>query len=164
MSIAAQITQKHKDGGTTEQRAGRKNLSVDGQEVKPEIDLHRVHDGIDWSSTCNVESGGDLVKVTIQYFDGCPHWRLADRRVQHVLGALSRADVTVEYQLIETPEAAERAGFRGSPTILVDGRDPFVSGNEPIGLSCRVYHTEAGAQGAPTEAQLRRIIARDLGS
>ena len=104
------------------------------------------------------------MKVTIQYFDGCPHWRLADRRVQRVLGALSRADVTVEYQLIETPEAAERAGFRGSPTILVDGRDPFVSGNEPIGLSCRVYRTEAGAQGAPTEAQLRRIIARDLGS
>jgi hypothetical protein len=111
-----------------------------------------------------VESGEDLVKITIQYFDGCPHWKLADQRVQQVLQALPKADVELNYQLIETPEDAERAGFRGSPTILVDGRDPFVSGYEPIGLSCRVYRTEAGPQGAPTEAQLRKVFAGELGS
>ena len=33
------------------------------------------------------------------------------------------AEVTCD--LISTPEQAERAGFRGSPTILVNGRDPF---------------------------------------
>jgi hypothetical protein len=102
------------------------------------------------------------MKITIQYFDGCPHWKLADERVHRVLGGLSRADVKLEYQLIDSPEAAEQAGFRGSPTILIDGRDPFATGDEPVGMSCRVYRTDDGAQGAPTEAQLRRLLARDL--
>ncbi len=102
------------------------------------------------------------MKITIQYFDGCPHWQLADERVQRVLHSLSRDDVELDYQLINSPEAAQRAGFRGSPTILVDGRDPFPTGSEPIGLTCRVYQTEVGSQGAPTEAQLRRVFGRDL--
>ena len=64
------------------------------------------------------------MKVTIQYFDGCPHWKLADKRVRRVLEGASTDDVTLEYELIDSPERAERVGFHGSPTILVDGRDP----------------------------------------
>lgn len=98
-------------------------------------------------------------KITIQYFDGCPHWKLADQRVQHVLHNLSRSDVELEYQLVDTPQAVEQARFRGSPTILIDGRDPFARQGQPFGLSCRVYVTEDGAQGAPTEAQLEKLLA-----
>jgi hypothetical protein len=47
--------------------------------------------------------------------------------------------VKLEYQLIDSPQTAERVGFHGSPTILIDGRDPFVTGAEPIGMTCRVY-------------------------
>lgn len=65
------------------------------------------------------------MKITIQYFDGCPHWKLADERVRHVLRGLPRRDVKLEYELIDSPEAAARARFRGSPTILIDGQDPF---------------------------------------
>ena len=100
------------------------------------------------------------MKITIQYFDGCPHWRQADERVRNVLRRLSRDDVSLDYELIDSPEVAERVGFRGSPSILFDGRDPFVTGDEPIGMSCRVYRTEEGAQGAPTE----REIAAALGA
>lgn len=102
------------------------------------------------------------VKITVQYFDGCPHWKLADERIRTVLRDLSRADVKLDYQLIDSPEEAERVGFRGSPTILIDGRDPLATGKEPVGLTCRVYRTEEGIQGAPTEAQLRTLLARDL--
>ena len=98
------------------------------------------------------------MKVTIQYFDGCPHWKLADERVRSVLEGVSTDDVTLEYELIDSPEKAERVGFHGSPTILVDGRDPFVTGQEPIGLTCRVFRTEAGTEGAPTEAELRKVL------
>jgi len=66
--------------------------------------------------------------------------------------------VTLEYQRIDSPETAERIGFHGSPTILVDGRDPFASGAEPVGMTCRVFRTEEGAQGAPTEAQLHSLL------
>ena len=98
------------------------------------------------------------MKITIQYFDGCPHWKLADRRLTDVLQGLDGDKFTLEYQLIESPEMAERLRFRGSPTILIDGRDPFATGAEPIGMSCRVFRTEQGVQGAPTEEQLREVL------
>lgn len=102
------------------------------------------------------------MKVTIQYFDGCPHWKLADERVRSVLRELSRADVNLDYQLIDSPEVAEQVGFRGSPTVLVDGRDPFATGTEPVGMTCRVYRTENGAEGAPSSEQLRTLLGREL--
>lgn len=93
--------------------------------------------------------------VTLLYFEGCPNWEAADAR----LAALSAdSDIVVERRLVETPEEAEAAGFRGSPTILVDGRDPFATGDEPVGLACRIYQTPEGPRGAPTEAQLRAVL------
>jgi hypothetical protein len=101
-----------------------------------------------------------IVNITIQYFDGCPHWTLADQRVQSVLRRLDMRDVKIAHQLIDTPEKAERARFRGSPTILFNGQDPFARQDQPFGLSCRVYETEEGPQGAPTEGQLQSLLER----
>lgn len=97
------------------------------------------------------------MKITIQYFDGCPNWKIADERVKNVIRA-SSAHVDLDYQLIDSPETAERLGFHGSPTILIDGRDLFATGEEPVGLSCRTYRTEVGIQGAPTEQQIRLAL------
>jgi len=102
------------------------------------------------------------MKVTIQYSEGCPHWKLADERVRKILRGLSPDDVMLEYQLIDSPETAERVRFHGSPTILIDGRDPFATGTEPVGMTCLVFRTEDGVQGAPTEAELHMLIARRL--
>ena len=102
----------------------------------------------------------DALRVTIQYFEGCPHWRVADERVRKVLAGLSRSDVQIEHQLIESEDEAERVGFHGSPTILLDGRDPFATGNEQVGLACRVYPTEEGSRGAPSESRLRAVLTR----
>ena len=99
------------------------------------------------------------MNITIQYFEGCPHWRLADERIRKVLKTMQRNDFNVDYQLIDSPETAERVGFHGSPTILIDGSDPFVTGHELVGMTCRVYHTERGSEGAPSEAQLRAAIS-----
>lgn len=93
--------------------------------------------------------------VTLLYFDGCPNWTVADARLAALADQL---DLTVERRLVETPEAAQAAGFRGSPTILVDGRDPFATGDEPAGLACRIYQTPQGPQGAPTAEQLRAAL------
>lgn len=94
--------------------------------------------------------------VTVLYFDGCPNWRTADARLAALAEELG---FRVVHRRVETPEEAERVGLRGSPTILVDGRDPFVSGEEPAGLVCRVYATPAGLAGAPTTEQLRAALA-----
>ncbi len=94
------------------------------------------------------------MNITIQYFDGCPNWRLADERLREALREAGADGAKITYQKIETPEQAEEAGFRGSPSILVDGRDPFADKDAPVGLSCRVYQTETGPDGAPSLAQL----------
>lgn len=94
--------------------------------------------------------------ITLQYFDGCPNWMIADERLQ--LLARERPDIVLGYQLIDTVDAAEHAGFHGSPTILVNGVDAFGDASAPVGLACRIYMTEAGPAGAPSLTQLREAL------
>ncbi|WP_338748012.1 thioredoxin family protein [Janibacter alittae] len=96
--------------------------------------------------------------VTLQYFQGCPNWEVADARLAAI--AAERSDVTVTRQLVESVEEAQRLGFHGSPSILVDGEDPFAAPDTAVGLSCRVYRTPEGPSGVPTLAQLRAVIAQ----
>ena len=97
--------------------------------------------------------------LVIRYFDGCPNWKVARKRLDQALRATDRGTHTVELELVQTEEDADRLSFRGSPTILIDGRDPFSPEDAPVGLSCRVYLTEDGLEGAPSVAQLRRVLA-----
>ncbi len=94
------------------------------------------------------------MNLTVQYFDGCPNWRLADERLRTALRDAGADGSEITYQKIENPEQAAKARFRGSPTILVDGRDPFADEDAPIGLSCRIYQTDGGPDGAPSLTQL----------
>ncbi len=90
--------------------------------------------------------------VTLLYFEGCPSWQLADDRLRELAVEL---DLTFTREQVETPAAAERWGFRGSPTILVYGEDVLAAGDEPVGLLCRIYQTPEGPAGSPTVDQLR---------
>jgi len=94
--------------------------------------------------------------VTLLYFDDCPNWRQAAEHLD-VLAA-ENADLTVSQQLVETDEEAQRVGFRGSPSIVIDGIDAFAPGDAPVGLSCRVYLTPDGPAGSPTLDQLRDAV------
>jgi hypothetical protein len=91
--------------------------------------------------------------ITLLYFDDCPNWKIADQRLATI--AADHADVIVRHHRVETAEEAERLGFHGSPSILVDGVDAFAEPNAGVGLSCRVYRTPDGLAGAPTLEQLR---------
>jgi hypothetical protein len=95
------------------------------------------------------------VQVTLLYFDGCPNWETTYRQLEALATEL---EFGLDRRRVDTPEEAERSAFRGSPTVLVDGRDPFATGDEPVGLACRVYVTDAGLAGAPTEQQLRAAL------
>lgn len=96
-----------------------------------------------------------MADVTLLYFDGCPSWRTADARLRSLAGELGFA---LHHRKVETPEAAEQLSFRGSPTILVDGSDPFARGDEPVGFACRIYRTPEGRAGSPTAEQLRDVL------
>jgi len=108
---------------------------------------HRVH---------GVHAGDIMgnVDITLMYFDGCPGWQVAEVNLRSAVAALGRPDVSVRRRPIETVEEAERAGFIGSPTVLLDGRDPFAEPGRQPGLSCRLYVTEQGTANAPSVEQL----------
>jgi hypothetical protein len=98
------------------------------------------------------------VKVTLLYSDGCPNWTVADGRLRAALDQTGNPDVDVTYRKVSTPRETESVEFRGSPTILPNGRDPFLNREAPVGLSCRVYRPEAGLTGAPTVEQLVQVL------
>jgi len=94
------------------------------------------------------------MEITLQYFDDCPNWRVADRRLREALIGLGRPEQPIRYQRVEDPEEAEHVSFGGSPTILVDGVDPYADPAGPAGYACRVYDGDA----APTVTQLRQAL------
>ncbi|MCZ2825234.1 MULTISPECIES: thioredoxin family protein [unclassified Modestobacter] len=96
--------------------------------------------------------------VALLYFDGCPNWTVADARLRDALAEIGCGEVQVEHRVVSTPEEAEAAEFRGSPTVLVNGQDPFLDRDSPVGLSCRVYRTADGLAGSPTVRQLIGVL------
>ncbi|WP_282004789.1 DF family (seleno)protein [Propioniciclava sinopodophylli] len=93
------------------------------------------------------------MNVTLLYFEECPNWKVADQRLSEI--ASERPDVVVTHHRVETVEEAERLGFHGSPSILLDGVDVFAEPGASVGLSCRIYRTADGSSGAPTMEMLR---------
>ena len=68
--------------------------------------------------------------VTVLAVPDCPNVMLLEERLAQVLQG--RRDVTVSRQVIPDQGEAARRGMHGSPTILVDGVDPFACrGSQP---------------------------------
>jgi hypothetical protein len=66
----------------------------------------------------------------------------------------------VEVTQVETDLEAERERFVGSPTVRVDGRDVQAPGDQPIGLTCRVYRRRDGrVSPIPDPADVRDALA-----
>ncbi len=96
--------------------------------------------------------------VTLRYFDGCPHWRFTYDLLRAALRKADMADVEPVLEQVETEEDAQRLRFIGSPTILIDGRDPFAEPQASYGLTCRLYRTPEGLAGSPTPEQFRAAL------
>lgn len=96
------------------------------------------------------------MEVTLLYVDGCPNWETTDRRLRALA---DEYDLRISYREVQSADDADELGFRGSPTVLIDGRDPFAAGHVRTGLSCRIYPTPEGPAGSPTLDQLRAALA-----
>lgn len=101
---------------------------------------------------------GTTMRITLRYFDGCPNWRIAEERLRAALDEVGTGDAVIALERVQSHEEAVRLGFRGSPTVLIDGRDPFADEGADVGLACRVYRTPEGTQGAPTRDQLTAAL------
>ena len=98
------------------------------------------------------ERMGDM-RVQLLYFDGCPHWAMLAERLREALDLLDEPS-TIEHLKVDSQREAERLRFAGSPSILLNGTDPFTPPTSTVGLSCRVYPTPGGPSGSPTLEQL----------
>lgn len=97
-----------------------------------------------------------MSRVTLRYFDGCPNWRTTEADLRRL--AEQGFVIDVELQRVETHEQAVQLGFTGSPTILVDGIDPFAVPSSSAGLACRVYPSPDGLCGSPMLDDLRAAL------
>lgn len=97
--------------------------------------------------------------ITVLHVADCPNLSVARDRV---IEAAERAGVgvRVEERLVHGPSDAAELGFTGSPTILVDGVDPFADADLVPSLACRLYGTDEGVQGAPSVEALVRVLQR----
>jgi hypothetical protein len=88
----------------------------------------------------------------------CPNVAVLAARLAEVLDG--QADVEVEQFVVADQDVAIAVGMTGSPTLLVDGLDPFAEAGAVPSVSCRLYVEESGAvAGAPSTAQLRAVLA-----
>jgi hypothetical protein len=96
----------------------------------------------------------DLVLLTVP---GCPNAAAFEERLAAALAGHPAAAVRRRV-VVDEREAAE-AGMHGSPTLLIDGSDPFAAPGQPPSLSCRLYRDASGRTGpVPSVEELRRAL------
>ena len=99
--------------------------------------------------------------LTVLAGPDCPNAPVLEHRLAAVLDG--RAGVSVSREAISTEGEAARWGMHGSPTLLIDGMDPFAEPGQPPSVSCRLYRTDDGhPSGAPSIDRLRQAIEQAL--
>ncbi|MER7178033.1 hypothetical protein ABT404_00800 [Streptomyces hyaluromycini] len=96
------------------------------------------------------------MRITVLTVPDCPNAPVIEERIARALDGRS-ADV----ELIEVAdqERAARLGMTGSPTVLINGVDPFAMPGTLASLSCRLYRGPDGrADGAPSVTDLREAL------
>jgi hypothetical protein len=95
--------------------------------------------------------------LTLLAVPDCPNAPVLEERLAAVLAG--RDGVSVSREVISSESEAARWGMHGSPTLLIDGTDPFAGRGQPASMSCRLYRDDDGrASGAPSVSQLRHAI------
>ena len=99
--------------------------------------------------------------IELLWWEGCPSWT---RTLEDLRAAVSNAGLdptAIVVREIHDDAQAEAEGFVGSPTIRVDGVDIQPPGDEPAGLTCRVYRRRDGAVSpTPDPDDLREALER----
>jgi Alkylmercury lyase len=101
------------------------------------------------------------MQLTVLAVPDCPNAPVLDKRLAAILDG--RAGVSVSHKVISDQDEAARWGMHGSPTLLIDGVDPFAEPGQPPSMSCRLYRDDkCQASGTPSASQLRQAIEQAL--
>ena len=97
------------------------------------------------------------MELTLLTVPDCPNAAGFAERLEAALSG--RPGVIVRRREVADQHEAEQAGMYGSPTLLINGVDPFATPGLAPGLSCRLYRDGAGRPaGMPTVEALRRAL------
>jgi hypothetical protein len=97
------------------------------------------------------------MELTVLAVPGCPNAPVLEQRLAEALAG--GPAVTVTRRVIADPDEAARWGMTGSPTLLVDGHDPFAVPGAGPAVACRMYASDGGRlEGAPSVEALRRVL------
>ena len=99
------------------------------------------------------------MRVELLFWEGCPSYAKAHAQLQALLIEAGLDPAGVIVREIETEADAELHRFVGSPTIRIDGVDVQPPGEEPTGLTCRVYRRRDGrVSPTPDPADVRDAL------
>jgi hypothetical protein len=97
------------------------------------------------------------MELTLLTVPACPNPAVFEERLAAALAG--RPGVVVHRRVIADEQAAAEAGMHGSPTLLVNGADPFAVPGQPPSLSCRLYRDAEGRLGpAPSVEALGQAL------
>jgi glutaredoxin len=85
-----------------------------------------------------------VLDLELLWWEGCPSTERALTELREALVDIGLGDAEIRTREIENDADAKQVGFRGSPTILIDGVDFAGAGENEIGLGCRVYRRRDG--------------------
>jgi hypothetical protein len=98
-----------------------------------------------------------MMELTLLTVPACPHAALFEERLAAALAG--HPDTVIHRRQVTDEQEAAEAGMHGSPTLLIDGVDPFAAPGQPPSLSCRLYRDATGhAGGAPPVDALRQVL------
>ena len=100
------------------------------------------------------------VKIDVLSVPDCPNHPIAVARIVQATVAAGVTDAEIVERVITNNTNAEALGMHGSPTILIDGCDPFDNAGTRPSMSCRLYRTAAGLEGSPSVAELIAEVTR----
>ncbi|PCG85010.1 hypothetical protein CIB93_15960 [Streptomyces sp. WZ.A104] len=98
------------------------------------------------------------MEIEVLVVPGCPNQKLVEERLRQALDDAGLPVTTFTTRVISDQGEAERSGFTGSPTILIDGRDPFAEPGASPSVACRIYRTPGGLAGAPEVNQIQQAL------
>jgi len=105
------------------------------------------------------------MRIELLFIEGCPNLHLARSNLHAALARAGLSHVPVEERVVPWDGDWAPREMNGSPTILIDGVDPFAGDDGRHSLSCRVYLTSRGVSGAPTPEELvDALTGADRGS
>lgn len=98
------------------------------------------------------------MELTLLTVPACPNAAVFEERLAAALAG--RPSVVVHRHVIADEQAAAEADMHGSPTLLINGADPFALPGQTPSLSCRLYRDGEGRLGpAPSVEALRQALA-----